>query len=105
MASAAAEKAVRTYLTAIGDKAALLDSEKITQLERELSEADDVVQRVKLQQDLLEARNPAAAQQKAEKDFIKHAKAWAESNNVTADRKSTRLNSSHVAISYAVFCL
>src|SRR5690625_7586610 len=25
--------------------------------------------------------------------------------NATADRKSTRLNSSHVAISYAVFCL
>src|SRR5690625_5466455 len=26
-------------------------------------------------------------------------------DNVTLDRKSTRLNSSHVAISYAVFCL
>src|SRR5690625_6853883 len=26
-------------------------------------------------------------------------------SNVTTDRKSTRLNSSHVAISYAVFCL
>src|SRR5690625_7811240 len=26
-------------------------------------------------------------------------------NNIVADRKSTRLNSSHVAISYAVFCL
>src|SRR5690625_854805 len=26
-------------------------------------------------------------------------------NFVTGDRKSTRLNSSHVAISYAVFCL
>src|SRR5690625_6412087 len=26
-------------------------------------------------------------------------------NNVVTDRKSTRLNSSHVAISYAVFCL
>src|SRR5437870_11865012 len=25
--------------------------------------------------------------------------------NITKDRKSTRLNSSHVAISYAVFCL
>src|SRR5690625_6323049 len=25
--------------------------------------------------------------------------------NIRADRKSTRLNSSHVAISYAVFCL
>src|SRR5437870_6552942 len=27
------------------------------------------------------------------------------SNRSTTDRKSTRLNSSHVAISYAVFCL
>src|SRR5207302_7232098 len=27
------------------------------------------------------------------------------SNNVSKDRKSTRLNSSHVKISYAVFCL
>src|SRR5690606_39956760 len=26
-------------------------------------------------------------------------------NNATVDRKSTRLNSSHVKISYAVFCL
>src|SRR5690625_6271486 len=26
-------------------------------------------------------------------------------NDISADRKSTRLNSSHVAISYAVFCL
>src|SRR5690625_6156638 len=26
-------------------------------------------------------------------------------NKITTDRKSTRLNSSHVAISYAVFCL
>src|SRR5690242_20970095 len=25
--------------------------------------------------------------------------------NITADRKSTRLNSSHMSISYAVFCL
>src|SRR5690625_6228700 len=28
-----------------------------------------------------------------------------ESNVIRIDRKSTRLNSSHVAISYAVFCL
>src|SRR5690625_6550805 len=32
-----------------------------------------------------------------------HAKSFYE--NVKRDRKSTRLNSSHVAISYAVFCL
>src|SRR5439155_18067211 len=32
-------------------------------------------------------------------------KALSQSRAVCADRKSTRLNSSHVAISYAVFCL
>src|SRR5207253_5518660 len=30
---------------------------------------------------------------------------WSLRPSATADRKSTRLNSSHVAISYAVFCL
>src|SRR5439155_6526767 len=30
---------------------------------------------------------------------------YSERTNEAADRKSTRLNSSHVAISYAVFCL
>src|SRR3989442_3060113 len=31
--------------------------------------------------------------------------AWASSAAASVDRKSTRLNSSHVRISYAVFCL
>src|SRR5690554_7111208 len=31
--------------------------------------------------------------------------ALAEANRISGDRKSTRLNSSHVRISYAVFCL
>src|SRR5439155_19627654 len=34
-----------------------------------------------------------------------NAQALAAGVTVTRDRKSTRLNSSHVAISYAVFCL
>src|SRR5690606_41474437 len=32
-------------------------------------------------------------------------RAWARSSGSSSDRKSTRLNSSHVKISYAVFCL
>src|SRR5699024_11834658 len=32
-------------------------------------------------------------------------KAWKAGDVVGSDRKSTRLNSSHVSISYAVFCL
>src|SRR5690625_5532898 len=37
--------------------------------------------------------------------YIQLAMAYIESGNREADRKSTRLNSSYVAISYAVFCL
>src|SRR5437868_13182991 len=35
----------------------------------------------------------------------KHATAGCQIDRVVRDRKSTRLNSSHVSISYAVFCL
>src|SRR5699024_11552939 len=37
--------------------------------------------------------------------YLKDASAVAQLNKNTRDRKSTRLNSSHVSISYAVFCL
>src|SRR6266446_156515 len=37
--------------------------------------------------------------------FIAHGRRELVHVNVTADRKSTRLNSSHLVISYAVFCL
>src|ERR1022692_5166073 len=35
--------------------------------------------------------------------FANHG--WSDSPSYTIDRKSTRLNSSHLVISYAVFCL
>src|SRR6266481_8218276 len=35
----------------------------------------------------------------------RHARPWASSRSGRGDRKSTRLNSSHSSISYAVFCL
>src|SRR5690625_7096831 len=38
-------------------------------------------------------------------DALKQIKAWIPIDGTYEDRKSTRLNSSHVAISYAVFCL
>src|SRR5690625_6106739 len=38
-------------------------------------------------------------------DRVVHATPAARREGITPDRKSTRLNSSHVAISYAVFCL
>src|SRR5690625_354626 len=39
------------------------------------------------------------------KDFNLQSRLGKYLNELTEDRKSTRLNSSHVAISYAVFCL
>src|SRR5690625_7075802 len=46
-------------------------------------------------------------QLKIEADEVKSSllKTKHESSGILRDRKSTRLNSSHVAISYAVFCL
>src|ERR1035441_10673187 len=38
-------------------------------------------------------------------DVAAHAKGAAAEVDIVADRKSTRLNSSHLGISYAVFCL
>src|SRR5438067_4982564 len=39
------------------------------------------------------------------RDAIRHAVGFDHGRIVATDRKSTRLNSSHVSISYAVFCL
>src|ERR1035438_1875662 len=36
---------------------------------------------------------------------IRERAVWGQANNSWLDRKSTRLNSSHLGISYAVFCL
>src|SRR3712207_8660177 len=52
----------------------------------------------KRRRDLLPAPDPATA---AAEEEAREELAWAE----RGDRKSTRLNSSHANISYAVFCL
>src|SRR5690625_5468985 len=52
------------------------------------------------------AAAPGAAMSDAPKDECGVFGLWAPGEEVAKlDRKSTRLNSSHVAISYAVFCL
>src|SRR5437870_8429813 len=43
--------------------------------------------------------------QREERDARLRRDAETRAGEITRDRKSTRLNSSHVAISYAVFCL
>src|SRR5699024_11556841 len=43
--------------------------------------------------------------QDSENEIWQDETSWYKSNPSLGDRKSTRLNSSHVSISYAVFCL
>src|SRR5436189_1739294 len=59
--------------------------------------------------DALELRAAELEERERELDLLQarhaRARAWAETAIGTRDRKSTRLNSSHRCISYAVFCL
>src|SRR5690625_6040450 len=55
---------------------------------------------VKLTDEYLEEYEPTRAAREIE-HFVEELSNW----YILIDRKSTRLNSSHVAISYAVFCL
>src|SRR5438874_5445151 len=53
---------------------------------------------------LFRSGSPEPAELSCLRDCSSSCRSWAEATNNT-DRKSTRLNSSHVEISYAVFCL
>jgi hypothetical protein len=81
MASAAAEQAVRAYLGALKDPSSLRDDERIAKLERELERSNDQLERVLLQQQLLDAKSPSVEQ--FEEAFIEHARSWAEEHGVS----------------------
>ncbi len=83
MATATAEQAVRTYLTALKDPSALRDENEVAQLERQIDKTDDHVERLVLRQQLLEAKSPAL--ERYEEGFVKHAKKWADDRGVTAE--------------------
>src|SRR5690625_6643127 len=94
------EEANRTLLDVIaGSKAIdpqelLVNHEKLIDLELKLSELLSGLERKVLQLYL-----DGCSYQEISIELKRHEK------SIDKDRKSTRLNSSHVAISYAVFCL
>jgi hypothetical protein len=79
---ASAEEVVRSYLTALKDPSALRDDAAIAKIEDEIASTDDQIQRLRLRQQLLEARTPSL--DRFEEDFVTHAKAWADEQGVTA---------------------
>lgn len=80
MTSATAESAVRDYLLAITDPAALRDDETIDDLQKRLDDSDDPVERLRVRQQLLELETPPL--DRYEEGFVTHAKAWAEEHGI-----------------------
>src|SRR5699024_8376867 len=76
-------------------------ADSVTPLATNKKEGNDAV--ITLASDILFDFNSAEISDKAEKAIAKTVENVPDGTKV--DRKSTRLNSSHVSISYAVFCL
>lgn len=79
---ASPETIVRTYLSAIRDPQSLRDDEAIEQAEKDLGDASDPIERLRLQQRLTELQSPSL--DAVEDQFVTHAKAWADSAGITA---------------------
>lgn len=77
------EDAVRNYLKALRDPGSLRDENRIAELQQELDSSDDTIDRLRLQQELLEAANPPL--EAYEDSFVEHAKAWADRAGITAN--------------------
>lgn len=82
MASKSAEAAVRTYLTALRDPSSLRDEAQMSQLQSQLENSSDELERLQLRQRLFDLESPSI--DRHESDFITYAKAWAEEHGITA---------------------
>ncbi|MDQ3974545.1 MAG: hypothetical protein M3276_09480 [Actinomycetota bacterium] len=82
MATPTAETAVRDYLVALKDPSALIDDGQIKEIEGQLEQSDDELERLQLRQQLMDAQRPPL--NRYEEAFVTHAKSWADDNDVGA---------------------
>lgn len=82
MPTEASESAVRNYLVALKDPAALRDDNRIAELQQRLETTDDQLERVQLRQQLQDAQRPSI--ETFEEEFLTQAKAWADEHGVGA---------------------
>lgn len=73
---------MRNYLMALSDPGALRDEDRIAELQQQLDQAQDQLERVQLRQQIADAERPSV--EHYENEFITHAKAWAEEHGVGA---------------------
>lgn len=77
-----AEDAVRNYLTALHNPTALRDESTLEDLRKRLEDSSDMVERLRLRQELMAAESPPL--ERYEEAFVEHAKEWAEKQGITA---------------------
>lgn len=80
MPSESSEAAVRDYLVALKDPAAMRDDNLINELQQRLDATDDHLERVRLRQQIQDAERPSI--ERFEEEFVQHAKAWADEHGV-----------------------
>lgn len=77
------EDTVRRYLTSLSDPSQLVDQDRITKLQKKLDSTSDPLERVKLHNELEQAKQPA--NDGLEEEFVKVAKPWSDEQGVTAE--------------------
>lgn len=75
------ENAVGNYLRAIKDPSTLRDEERIAALEKQLADATDSLERLRLRQQLMDAQQPSV--DRYEEGFVTQAKAWADEHGIS----------------------
>jgi hypothetical protein len=74
------DDAVRRYLDALRDPSLLVDHDAIEETRSRLAEESDTLERVRLQQRLIDVQSPSA--DRYEDDFVTHAQAWSAEHEV-----------------------
>ncbi len=77
-----AQTAVRSYLAWLKGPGALVDHDRVAGMRQRLEHTDDQMQRVRIQQQLLDAQTPAT--DGLVESFVTHAKSWADKRGISA---------------------
>lgn len=77
------EQIVRSYLSALKDPTSLRDDDAIAAKESELANAEDVISRLQIQQELRQLTAPSL--ESIEDEFVVHGKAWADQQGISAE--------------------
>lgn len=79
--NATAETIIRRYMRALTDPTVLVDDDEITRITAELETADDPIDRLRLQQRLIDTSTPDM--DGATRDFVSIAAPWAKEHGIT----------------------